>query len=83
MSSLAEKMKAAEERKQKAQDFINQGTSAKAEEQLPKSKNKKYVSYYLDKELIRKIKIAAAMNDEQPAHFIEKVILDYFSKTDR
>lgn len=76
---LADKM-------QKAQSFIEKSGPEKTEEsvsvksgdKVATKPGKKYASYYLDRDLVKRIKVEAAMDEVQPAHLVERVMWEYF-----
>ncbi len=66
-------------RQQKAKNFIDSGKpisvekrSAPSKPKQAESKNKKHATYYLDIDLIQKILIRAAQNNERPCHFMTR-----------
>ena len=79
---FAEKRK----RREKAQAFIQAGSAASAPPppgSAPprrKPKPKKHVAYYLERELIGKIRIEAAKQGIQPCHLIERAMGRYLSE---
>jgi len=74
----------------KAKGFITSGKNKdtqKPETGTAREKNsadKSYATYYLPRELIKKIRLEAIKETDsgRPSHIVERILEDYFSKAD-